>query len=461
MASIRYRAPWRVIIKSAPERDTTFSSKKQACAHAQSLIDQGLGDVSVSQDRSGAWEARVRRRGGADLVKTFATKKLAADWAAAREGEIVKGTFIDTSAADRWTVCELFKNFADRCTTQGSSGDPERYRLQAFQRLDFAALKASALQPAHIAAFRDTELKRGLKPASVVKNLELIARVFNTAHREWGVRLPTNPASAREVKRPKSGEDAERNRTLDLIHLMSSAEEVGRRVAKVSGKKRLKVYEAKLASWHRQGIRLVFHPEIVQLMEMPVSEFCALMRAARYPHWFRPVPAIEGQPPLTLSGTKARARGAACRIWAVESFGIETAMRRGEMAKLEWSHVHLDKGYVHLPATITKNKRSRFVPLTLRALRILRTQPRTGPLVFSATVESIEAAHHFVIARSGVHDLRFHDLRHEATTKMVQGRNLSPLLIGQITGHRDPRMLARYYNPTPEQIVKTFHASRR
>ena len=144
MASIRNRSPWRVSVKGASEHDATFPSKKQADAHVQALRSRGLSDVGVVQDRTGAWEARVRRHGGRDLVKTFDSKKLASDWAAAREGEIVKGQFIDTTAADRCTVGELFKRFADECTKSGPSGDPERYRLKAFQKLDLAALNVGA-----------------------------------------------------------------------------------------------------------------------------------------------------------------------------------------------------------------------------------------------------------------------------------------------------------------------------
>jgi hypothetical protein len=333
-----------------------------------------------------------------------------------------------------------------------------------FQTLPLAAIKMSALRPSDIAAFRDAETRRGLKGPSVRKGLELMCRVFNTASREWNIYLPMNPASATVVKRPKAREEDARNRTLVPTHMVSSAEEVGRRLARVSGKARLMRYEAKLALLHRQGVRLCFHPEVAELMDKPMSEFCALARAARYPHWFVPVETGSDPAPLVVPGRKARNRGAACRIWAILSFGVETAMRRGEMSKLRWAHVHLKEGYLNLPASITKNRCSRIVPLSLRARRILLTQPRTGELVFDTTVESIEAAHQHVMARIGAHDLRFHDLRHESTTRLVQETNLSPLQVGQITGHKDPRMLARYYNPSPEQIVQIvqiYRTSRR
>lgn len=463
MASIRYRAPWRVIVQGEDQPKGVFATNKQAEAFKETLMAQGIDEKSIRvvQERKGTWEARVRRQGGKVLLKSFPTKASASAWAEEREGEIVKGAFVDTTLADRTTVGELFQRFAAERTNPGKSGDAERYRLNAFQRLDLAALKVSALQSMHIAAFRDAELKRGLRPASVVKNLELMSRVLNTAHQEWGIRTPVNPASAREVRRPKLGADAERNRTLAPVHILSSAEEVGARVAKVSGKKRLMRYEERLADAHRQGEYFDFHPDVAPLLKRPMSEFCAIMRAGRYPHWFRPLSMAQEHAPLIVPGIRARDRDSECRIWAIESFGIETAMRRGEMAQLEWDHVHLDEGYLRLPPHITKGKYERIVPLTLRAERILRTQPRVGVLVFNATVESIERAHELVVARCGLRNLRFHDLRHEAVTRLVNSTTLSPLQLGKITGHRDVRTLMRYNNPTAQQVVKAFRQSRR
>ncbi|MDP5008216.1 MAG: site-specific integrase, partial [Glaciimonas sp.] len=43
-------------------------------------------------------------------------------------------------------------------------------------------------------------------------------------------------------------------------------------------------------------------------------------------------------------------------------------------------------------------------------------------------------------------DLHFHDLRHEATSRLFEKTNLSDLEIAKITGHRTPAMLMRYAN---------------
>jgi integrase len=47
---------------------------------------------------------------------------------------------------------------------------------------------------------------------------------------------------------------------------------------------------------------------------------------------------------------------------------------------------------------------------------------------------------------AGCADLRFHDLRHEATSRLFERTTLSDLEISRITGHKDPRVLRRYSN---------------
>ncbi|WP_343244768.1 tyrosine-type recombinase/integrase [Stenotrophomonas maltophilia] len=46
----------------------------------------------------------------------------------------------------------------------------------------------------------------------------------------------------------------------------------------------------------------------------------------------------------------------------------------------------------------------------------------------------------------GCADLGFHDLRHEATSRLYERTSLTDIQIAKITGHRDPRQLKRYAN---------------
>ena len=57
-------------------------------------------------------------------------------------------------------------------------------------------------------------------------------------------------------------------------------------------------------------------------------------------------------------------------------FGLETAMRRGEVLSARWSDVDLDKRTLHIPRA--KNGHSRIVPLSPRAIEILRHRRTNG-----------------------------------------------------------------------------------
>ena len=97
MASIRKRAPWRVVTDGKDDPHGPFTSLKEAEARKATLVAQGVDKnlINVVQAREGAWEARVRRQGASDLVKTFPTIALADQWASAREGEIAKAEIVD------------------------------------------------------------------------------------------------------------------------------------------------------------------------------------------------------------------------------------------------------------------------------------------------------------------------------------------------------------------------------
>ena len=57
MASIRYRAPWRVVVNGKTDPKGPFASEKQAQAYAGTLVAQGIdkGSIKVTQARSGSW----------------------------------------------------------------------------------------------------------------------------------------------------------------------------------------------------------------------------------------------------------------------------------------------------------------------------------------------------------------------------------------------------------------------
>lgn len=99
---------------------------------------------------------------------------------------------------------------------------------------------------------------------------------------------------------------------------------------------------------------------------------------------------------------------------------IETAMRQGEMLSLTWSDVDLDKRIAHLD--MTKNGESRDVPLSSRALDALDAlkQQRIDERVVPSTKSGVQQAWGHLRGRAGLADFRFHDLRHEAVSRLLE-----------------------------------------
>ena len=128
-------------------------------------------------------------------------------------------------------------------------------------------------------------------------------------------------------------------------------------------------------------------------------------------------------------------------------------MRRGEILSLCWLDVHLDKRYKHLPDT--KNGDSRDVPLSPQAMELLRELPRNirgDQAVFPLHFEALKSSWRRACSRADISDLRFHDLRHEATSRFFE-KGLNVIDMAAITGHKDLRMLQRYTHLRAEDLA--------
>lgn len=133
---------------------------------------------------------------------------------------------------------------------------------------------------------------------------------------------------------------------------------------------------------------------------------------------------------------------------------LETAMRMSEMLTLTWDQVQIPRKIVWLDRT--KNGDSRAVPLTTVAVQLLQELPRDTEFVFpwwggSFDQKKMKIMKNFVsklyadiFEAAGCPDLRFHDLRHEATSRLFERTNIQAERIMKITGHKSHRMFMRY-----------------
>ena len=137
----------------------------------------------------------------------------------------------------------------------------------------------------------------------------------------------------------------------------------------------------------------------------------------------------------------------------VVRLALETAMRQGELVALRWEHVDLTRRIAHLPDT--KNGQARTVPLSSTSVEVLRALPRSlhGQVFPGLTTEAVKRAFARATRRAGIEDLHFHDLRHEATTRLFE-LGLNIMEVATITGHKDLRMLRRYTHLKAEELAK-------
>ncbi len=174
------------------------------------------------------------------------------------------------------------------------------------------------------------------------------------------------------------------------------------------------------------------------------------------PYLTNPVQAVRkpkapaGRDRRLQDGEEAQLLAAAGPAFApVIRWALATCMRRSETAGLGWDRVDLKQRSAHLPTT--KNGTARTVPLSRAALAILNAVPRRkddkgkeDPNVFGLSENAISLAWKRVMAKTDIKGLTFHDLRHEAISRLFEHTDLDAMEIARISGHRTLSMLSRY-----------------
>ncbi len=146
-------------------------------------------------------------------------------------------------------------------------------------------------------------------------------------------------------------------------------------------------------------------------------------------------------------------------LYSIIVLAIETAMRQGEILSLEWEHVDLRTRIAHLP--ITKNGSKRDVPLTLRAVdAITRLGIQTQGKVFKYSSDGLKSAWRALVKRCSIENLHFHDLRHEAVSRLFELGTLDMMEVATISGHKSMQMLKRYTHLRARDLIAKLDAKK-
>jgi integrase len=130
-------------------------------------------------------------------------------------------------------------------------------------------------------------------------------------------------------------------------------------------------------------------------------------------------------------------------LWPASQLAVETAMRQGELLALRWEHIDLDKRTTYLPKT--KNGESRVVPLSSTAKAVLAELLRSiDGRALPTNKQTLYSAFAAACQRAAIYDFTFHDLRHEALSRLAERGDLSVLELSAISGHKTLRLVQQY-----------------
>jgi integrase len=347
--------------------------------------------MAAIRKRGSKWQARVKRN-GQTLDKSFLTKADAQRWARTIEAEIERGAFRPYLKSSQITLEAALSKYGRECTPHKRGAAIEYCRIRTLTKHPLAQKTLASLRAADVAAYRDERKQAGRAASTLAKELGLISAVFKIAIAEWGMEDLTNPVVG--VKKPRQPNGRER----------------------------------RLLQGEEQWLLQAFDE---------MERHCGSPKKAAINPWIQPILIV----------------------------AIESAMRRGEILSLRWENIDLAKRVAHLP--ITKNGTSRDVPLSLRAIQTLQSLPRsiTGS-VFPISANALKLAFKRGLCRARrwyeqhernsdpkmFANLRFHDLRHEATSRLAAVFEAHEL--AKVTGHRDLRMLLTYYHPRAEELAR-------
>lgn len=135
-------------------------------------------------------------------------------------------------------------------------------------------------------------------------------------------------------------------------------------------------------------------------------------------------------------------------------FAIASARREAEICRLEWrdndkaARTGMVRDAKHPTGKDGNHRRFKYTP---EGWAIVSAQPKTSEYVFPYDPKSVGAAFTRACRLLGILDLRFHDLRHEATSRLFE-RGYQIHEVAQFTLHESWNELKRYTNLKPENL---------
>jgi integrase len=143
---------------------------------------------------------------------------------------------------------------------------------------------------------------------------------------------------------------------------------------------------------------------------------------------------------------------------AMTRFTLATGLRQGNVKRLRWAQVDLEKRRAWINAEEAKGRRAIPVPLNAEALQVIEEQRGWHPeYVFTYEGRPIQQvntkAWRAALKRAGIEDFRWHDLRHTWASWHAQNGTPSNVL-QELGAWRGPEMVQRYAHFSTEHLER-------
>jgi len=451
MATITNRSRYVVQVEGHPQltREFPFTKKKAARSYLEELRRAGYTSARLTQ-RENALLVRIRQKGYPELTFQVSSYEEADLHIKRIEAERRQGLFRDYSLARKVTHAQLFDRYIDEECPRHKGGEIETYTLEGFladcgydservrrrrerrlamgknprkshrrrkprKCIEWLHKPFANVLPTDIERYVSSRLAQGIQPATVDRELDLIAQVVNWAIKTLRIPISETESPMYGVRRPRYSNARDR---------------------RLRGTEEQRLLEAARVEDQIRSRKLA----IEAMIKRARSEAAGLPnRTARKRHIARAKIAASAElgdsyPVIPL-------------FEALITFLLFTAARRSEALALTWSNTYLDERRVFFPDT--KNGTARNAPLRQHLVSLLSRLPRNHPRVFPISLDTLKGAWRRICSRARIKDLHIHDLRHEAISRIAEagfasGRPFDLITLAAITGHRDIRMLARY-----------------
>ena len=340
-----------------------------------------------------SFQVRIRRAGFPTLTRSHKTKAAAQKWAREEESKLLNGLEVLTSPTARITFSDAIRDYLDHKSTKTPS---EIVRLRQIEA-DLGDLAVKNLTSAKFSAYIKTWLRTEVAAPKTKKKAHPLFAPTPHTYAESSVRK--------------------------IYYLVK-----------------------KVMEWH-SSFRKYPIENIFKSVSPPSTD---IKRDRR----------LQGneEQRLLLAIEKQYVKNDELRT--VILFALETAMRAGEILSIQWHEINFESRSIKIPKEKTKTARYREVPMTSICVNLLQahiaTMNKLDDRVFWQWKDSHALGQRFrvILKNAEIKDFRFHDLRHEATSRFFERTTLRDIEIAKITGHSDMRTLARYANLRTENLAK-------